>query len=172
MRLKFVRFLFIISIIIIYLLFLGYSYNISNKDVKKSLNKEVNNYNVYKSEKKEVGFKKEEYLANINIPKININRHLYDISSKENTVDKNIEVLKSSDMPDKEGGNFILASHNGLSPISYFRNLNLLSINDEVIINYKSKDYIYKVSNIYDVNKTGKVSVYRDKNKTTLILSI
>lgn len=111
-----------------------------------------------------------DYLAKISIPKIGINRYLYDINSKNNNVDKNIEILKSSTMPDIKGGNFILAAHSGYSSIAYFHNLHKLKIGDDVILEYKNKSYTYKVSFMYDVVKTGKVAIKRDKNETAITM--
>ena len=35
---------------------------------------------------------------------------------------------------------------------------------------YNNKKYIYKIDNIYNEEKTGKVRIFRNKNKTTLTL--
>lgn len=110
------------------------------------------------------------YLAIIEIPKISLRRYLYDINSKQNDVDKNIEVLKSSDMPLVKGGNLILAGHNGNTSAGHFRNLHKLVLNDEIIIYYNDVKYVYKVSKIYDVLKTGTVAIKRDKSQSTVTL--
>ena len=111
-----------------------------------------------------------DYLAIIEIPKISLRRYLYDINSKENDVDKNIEVLKDSDMPNIQGGNLILAGHNGNTAVGHFRNLHKLVLNDEIIIYYNNSKYVYKISKIYDVLKTGSVAIKRDKSKSTITL--
>jgi len=111
-----------------------------------------------------------DILGKVNIPKIGIYNNLYKIDSPLNTVDKNIEVLKSSDMPDVKGGNFILASHNGLSSIAYFHDLNKLEVGDDVYISYNGVDYRYFIHHIYDVMKTGKVEIKRDKSKSAITL--
>lgn len=112
----------------------------------------------------------EEYLGVIQIPKINLKRYLYDIDSSQNNVNRNIEILKISDMPNVRGGNFILAGHNGNTSAGHFRNLYKLSLGDEVIINYNGVNYNYKISKIYDVLKTGSVAIKRDKSKSTITL--
>lgn len=114
--------------------------------------------------------KKEEVFASVRIPKININKNLYSVNSKKNTVDKNIQILKESNMPDEVNGNFILAAHSGFSSIAYFHNLHKLKIGDEVFVNYLNNDYKYIVSDKYDVLKTGKVSIKRDKNRSTITM--
>lgn len=112
----------------------------------------------------------DEKLGVIEIPKINLKRYLYKVDAYQNNVDKNIEVLKSSDMPDVKDGNLILAGHNGNTSVGHFRNLHKLSLGDDIIVNYKGKSYNYEVSKIYDVLKTGTVAIKRDKNKNTITL--
>ena len=111
-----------------------------------------------------------DYLAVIEIPKISLRRYLYDVNSKQNDVDKNIEVLKNSDMPSVKGGNLILAGHNVHTSVGHFKNLHKLVINDEIIIYYNNIKYVYKVSKIYDVLKTGTVAIKRDKSQNTVTL--
>ena len=112
----------------------------------------------------------DEKLGVIEIPKINLKRYLYKVDAYQNNVNKNIEVLKSSDMPDVKEGNLILAGHNGNTSVGHFRNLYKLSLGDDIIVNYKGKSYNYEVSKIYDVLKTGTVAIKRDKNKNTITL--
>lgn len=175
MRLKFFK---IILFIICLLYICVYCYRFSNNKIYSN---NINNTNSLKissnviskisnniSEIKEN--KDINYLARINIPKIGINRYLYNIDSKMNNVNKNIEILKGSDMPDAENGNFILAAHSGYSSIAYFHNLYKLEIGDIVILNYKNNNYKYIVSDMYDVLKTGKITVKRDKNKTAITM--
>lgn len=110
------------------------------------------------------------YIAVIEIPKINLKQGFFDKGSYYNNVDKNIKILNESDMPDKEYGNIILAGHSGTGRAAYFKNLKQLAINDEIYIYYKGIKYIYKVSDIYDVEKTGKINIKNWANKTTLTL--
>ena len=111
-----------------------------------------------------------DYLAVIEIPKISLRRYLFYVNSKQNDDDKNIEVLKNSDMPSVKGGNLILAGHNGNTSVGHFKNLHKLVINDEIIIYYNNIKYVYKVSKIYDVLKTGTVGIKRDKSQNTVTL--
>ena len=114
--------------------------------------------------------KKIEYIAVLKIPKINLERGLVDPSSYLNNIDYNVQILKNSAMPDQKYGNVMLAAHSGNARVSYFRNLDKLSINDEVSIDYKGHTYTYKVVNIYDIDKTGKAQIFRNKNTNTLTL--
>ena len=106
----------------------------------------------------------------MNIPKINLQRGFFDINSKYNNVNKNIYVHPSSSYPNSMNGNLILAAHSGTSSISYFKNLYKLQPNDDIYVNYKNKEYHYKIKKIYKVEKTGTVSIQRNKNVSTLTL--
>lgn len=111
------------------------------------------------------------YIAVLEIPKINIKRGL----SQEkyyNNVNRNVEILKGSDMPNISKGNFILAGHSGSGRVSYFKNLDKLVIGDISYIYYGGIKYTYKVTNIYDIEKKGTLENYVDdkiKNKKILI---
>lgn len=110
------------------------------------------------------------YIANIKIPKINLNRGLVDKNSSLNIVDKNIQILKESSMPDSINGNLILAAHSGNSNVSYFKDLGKLIIGDNVYIQYSNQKYEYRVVNYYIVEKTGLIDIVRNINQTTLTL--
>lgn len=172
MRLKLIRVVILSFIILGYVGLCKYAYNFSNRIVKNySYNKDnLKTSNNYVDLFQDNDIEDNDYLGFLNIPKIDVNRYLYRIDSKENTVDKNVQVIKESDMPDKDGGNFILAAHNGNSPIAYFHNLDKLDLGDEVMVSYKGIDYRYVVSNKYDVQKTGKVTIKRDKTKKTITM--
>ena len=110
------------------------------------------------------------YIAVIKIPKIGLEKGLCEKGSYCNNVNRNIQILKESTYPDIANGNFILAGHSGTGRVSYFRNLNKLSQDDEVSIFYQGKEYKYKVVNMYDIEKTGTANIIRNKEKTTLTL--
>lgn len=128
------------------------------KEVKQLLPNEENKDN------------KPRFIAVLKIPKIKLEKGLYERNSKYNNVDYGIEILESSDSPDKENGNVILAAHAGDSTISYFKNLELLSIGDYATIIYNGKTYNYEIASIYEVDKTGTVPIKRDENISTLTL--
>ena len=79
-------------------------------------------------------------------------------------------VLKESDYPDVVNGNLIIAGHSGNYSNSYFNDLYKLSIYDTVTVHYQGKDYIYKITKIYNEKKTGTVRILRNRNKTSLTL--
>ena len=112
----------------------------------------------------------DEYIGYLVIPKINLNKGFVDKRSSENDVEKNIMVIEGSTYPDVEKGNFILAGHSGTGWKAFFNELYQLEVGDEAYVAYKGKQYIYKITNIYKQQKTGKIAIYRNYDKTTLTL--
>ena len=145
------------------------TFKYEDKSDKKVVNEEIKNEGAIKIEKVK-NVRSDDYLGIIEIPKINLQKRLYDINSYQNDVNKNIEILDSSDMPNVLGGNLILAAHNGNTSVGYFRNLHKIKLGDEVNISYNDVNYTYEITKIYDVLKTGKVNIKRDKSKTTITL--
>lgn len=145
------------------------TFKYEDKSDKKVVNEEIKNEGAIKT-KKVKNVRSDDYLGIIEIPKINLQKRLYDINSYQNDVNKNIEILDSSDMPNVLGGNLILAAHNGNTSVGYFRNLHKLKLGDEVNISYNDVNYTYEITKIYDVLRTGKVNIKRDKSKTTITL--
>mgnify|MGYP000062639340 FL=1 len=112
----------------------------------------------------------EEYLGVLDISKINFYKGFYSKTSSLNNVQFNLFVLKESDYPDVVNGNLIIAGHSGNYNNSYFNDLYKLSIDDTVTVHYQGKDYIYKITKIYNEKKTGTVRILRNRNKTSLTL--
>ena len=112
----------------------------------------------------------EEYLGVLDIPKINFYKGFYSKTSSLNNVQFNLFVLKETDYPDVVNGNLIIAGHSGNYSNSYFNDLYKLSIDDTVTVHYQGKDYIYKITKIYNEKKTGTVRILRNRNKTSLTL--
>lgn len=110
------------------------------------------------------------YVAVLRIPKINLKRGLVDRNSKYNNIKYNIMIHKESDTPDKEGGNVIFVAHSGTSGVAYFRNVDKLSLNDEIYLDYNNKTYSYKITNIYDIEKTGIAPIRKETTKSTITL--
>ena len=110
------------------------------------------------------------FVGRLEIPKINLIKGFTAIKSPQNNVNRNIEVMKESNYPDVDKGNFIISGHNGTGAVSYFRNLHKLKTGNIANVYYKGYIYKYSLINIYDVKKTGKIRLYRDLNKTTLTL--
>lgn len=135
-------------------------------------------YNVYKNELKIEEFYNNDYVDKeltgyigiLKIDKINLYQGFYDISSKYNDVDKNIMVHEVSNYPDVVNGNLILLAHSGNSAVSYFRDLDKLDYGDIAFVIVGDDVYTYKLVNIYELVKNGKVFIDRDNNVKTLTL--
>ena len=67
-------------------------------------------------------------------------------------------------------GTLILASHSGNSPISYFKNLDLLNSGDVIKIIHNSFEYYYIIIDIYKIDKNGKFQ-YSNENKTICLVT-
>lgn len=133
------------------------------------VNSYLNNYDEevsYKNNNKN----KEEYIGILEIKKIKLRKGFYKLNSNLNDVDKNIMIVGSSNMPDVNKGNMILASHSGNSSVSYFRYLDKLKKGDIASIYYLGKKYDYKLINYYDVNKNGSVQIIKNNDINTLTL--
>lgn len=109
---------------------------------------------------------KERILLKINIPKINLFKNIYEVNSYLNQVDKNVTILPESKLEQKE---IILAAHSGSNSNAYFNNISLLNKNDLIYITMKNNTYVYGVTNIYYINKTGYMKI-PEKLSNTLIL--
>ena len=112
----------------------------------------------------------DDYIGYLTIPKINLIKGFLDSRSANNHVDKNIMILEGSTYPDVEKGNFIIAGHSGNAWKSFFRDLHKVEIGDQAYVSYKGKKYEYTIKNIYKQQKTGKLAIYRNYDKTTLTL--
>ena len=152
-----------------------YPKKIIQKEEKEALRgfKENDNQTIVEStiENKELPKPKDiNYIATIKIPKINLEKGIVGKESEYNNIEYGIEVLEESDMPDVENGDLILASHSGNSNVSHFKNLNKLELNDIVEIRYKNSSYLYKVIDIYEIDKIGEIRIEKEEVKKTLTL--
>lgn len=111
-----------------------------------------------------------QFNAKLLIDKINLEREIFNYNDKRNNVNKNVEILFPSKMPNEQNSVLILAAHSGNSSISYFKNLHKLKIDDTAKIIYNNKEYIYKITNISLQMKTGKINV-NISNRKLLILT-
>ena len=110
------------------------------------------------------------YLGILEIPKINLKNGFYDLDYKYNNVDYNITVINGSTYPNEQNNNLILAAHSGDCDYCYFDKLYKLKEGDFAYLQYKNKKYSYKIVNIYEVEKDGTVTIYRDYSKNCLTL--
>lgn len=94
----------------------------------------------------------------LEIPKINLKQELPAKDSSDNDVNKNIFVIKESIYPkSKKISHLILAAHSGYNKVAYFKHLPELEKGDNVYFYYQNKKYIYKITDFYEIEKTGKM---------------
>ena len=167
-------------LIIIFTLALFCSYHIYYHFVNTTNNNLVRNYynksesinNSQKSVKKlNIEDEKEEYLGILTIPKINLKTGFYNFDSKNNNVNSNVTLLKDSIMPGKNGSIIYLAAHSGSGYLAYFKDLDKLTENDDIIVNYNNNDYHYTINSIYEMPKNGEIIVNRNINENILVLT-
>ena len=92
------------------------------------------------------------YLAVIEIPSISLNTGIVMSNSSFSTMNRNVSIYPTSDMPNVENGNFILFAHNGSSRVAYFKNISKLKNGNEIFIYYNNEKFTYKAINKYEVN--------------------
>ena len=179
------RFIVIGSLLLLIGLSIFASYNIYNYYSHKVDNNKANDFiEEIKKEEPPVEIEQEEqpkeetpkeenynYIGVVEIPTIDFKRGFFNIDDRNNIVDKNIEVLINSDMPDVTNGILAIAGHSGSGRTAYFKNLYKLKVNDEINVYYNNTKYIYKVNKNYEVDKNGIIDVSRDKEQTTLVLT-
>ncbi|MBQ2639723.1 MAG: sortase [Bacilli bacterium] len=112
---------------------------------------------------------KEKPIGKIIINKININNDLYSINSKHNNVDENVTILDGSIEPSNTNSIMFIAAHSGDDDISYFKYLDKLHINDNIILIYKNIKYVYIVTNIWEQDKNGYININKDYNKQLVL---
>ena len=165
------------SLVIIGILLLSSDYLKSKKDlayekirVSLFVKNEDNTPKNVDEEEEVVEVLPNNYLGILTIDKINLSQGFYDKDNPDNNISKNITFLEPTNYPDEKNGNVILVAHSGSSSIAYFKNLYELAIGDTAQIRYKGRTYDYKIENIYNEEKDGDVTIYRDTNRNTLTM--
>ena len=115
-------------------------------------------------------FDNKQVLDNNNVQEVNNDNNKSHSEINNNYINKNIEILEPSSMPNIEKGNLILAGHSGIGRIAYFKNLYKLNVGDIANIYYNRTKYIYQISKIYSIKKDG--TAYIDKNKDKTVLTM
>lgn len=64
-----------------------------------------------------------DYIGVLEIPKINLKKGFLKINDRNNNVNKNIQILENSTMPDSDGGLLVIAGHSGSGRVAFFKNL-------------------------------------------------
>ena len=149
---------------------LALSEQIETEQIEEEQEETIEEVEEPKEEEKDPVYVYEKYLGTLSIPKINFYKGFYDKYSSLNQVNFNLYVLPQSNYPDIDKGNLMIAGHSGNYNNSYFRNLYLLNIDDEITVNYNNNSYIYKIEKIYNEPKVGKIRILRSTSRTTLTL--
>lgn len=147
--------IFLVSCII-FCLFIIMTFHISSDTITKN----ISNNSV---------IPKELPIANLSIKKLNINKPIYKINSKNNNVSKNVELLEGSILPDNENSIIFLAAHSGNSEVSYFNNLYKLKVGDEISLQYKNNKYTYVVDNKFLEDKDGDIEINKTSNNQLVL---
>jgi len=107
---------------------------------------------------------KEKPIGKLIIPSINLNEDIYSIDSKENTIEKHIEVLKDTNYP----STIYIAAHSGEGDIALFNNIIYLNKGDIVELYYYNDIRIYIVEEITKVDKVGYIGIPNQINSLIL----
>ena len=142
----------------------------SNITGVEQVNLEDTDIEEVQAKKDEVEYVYEPYIAQIEIPKINVYKGFYGKNSNLNNVKINLYMMPTSSYPDVEKGNVIIAGHSGNYSNSYFKDLYQLTEDDIINIYYNDTKYIYTIKSIYLQDKTGTINIYRNIDKSTLTL--
>lgn len=108
----------------------------------------------------------EGYLFKLYIPKINLVKEIYDIDSKFNDVDINIELLEASV---KDDNLYFLASHSGGGRASYFDDLIYLEKGDVIFLENEYQGLSYVVEEMFYIEKNGYFEVEDIKDMLFLV---
>ena len=122
------------------------SFSILKIDQEKEISK---TYYVYKQKRYRKKQIEEQPIGKIIIPKISLDKPLYNKNSQKNNIEENITILKESTDPINTNSILFIAAHSGTGPIAYFEQLDQLEIKDEVQIEYNEKQYTYQINKIY-----------------------
>ena len=114
--------------------------------------------------------KKDLYDGILIIPKIKLKKGIYKKEDKRNNIEENIMIHNSSTYPNIDKSNLILIAHSGSGEKAYFKDLNKLDTDSLIEFYYDNIKYVYKIADIYKVDKTGQVNIKRNQEKKTITL--
>ena len=108
------------------------------------------------------------YEAIIEIPNINLIKGL-SLDKSFNNVDKNLQILEESILPNNELNYLFIAGHSGFGNTAYFNNLPKLKLNNQIFFYYQGIKYIYEISDINYQEKQEILKTNISNNTLTLI---
>lgn len=105
--------------------------------------------------------------AELSIPKLNLKESIYLKDSKYNDVTQEFYLF----LAEEESSQMVILSHSRNEKVSYFNHLDDLQIFDEIIVTIKGTRYFFKVMDIYQEEKDGKI-IIKNSNEMSLTLVI
>lgn len=106
----------------------------------------------------------EKPIGKLIIPSISLIQDLYQQDSKENTIEKHVEILKSTNYP----SHIYIAAHSGEGEIAYFNNIIYLEKGNIIELYYYDDYRIYEVEEISKVDKMGYIGIPKTNNSLIL----
>ena len=173
---KYIGLLIIVSSI--FILLLNFEYN---KEIQNQNEDRVDNYlkvtsNIETSDKSSTPESVTtpitstfNYSGILEISKINLKAGFANSDDNFTIINYAIGVDPNSVYP-SEQGNFILYAHSGNSSIAYFKNLNKVSLNDDIYVYVDGVKYHYQIVEMYNVEKIGTVNVLASETEKYITL--
>ena len=160
-----------ISLLLILVSILYFCYDFYKQiDIKNKQNQEINLFfKQYNNNGNQITKENSDYLMILEIPKINLKQGIHNFKHKNNNIDVSVTILNESVLLTEDNSVLFLAAHSGNSNYSYFKNLNKLELNDEVIIYYNEKNYTYHINSIYTMSKEKDFFI-KNNSKSKLFL--
>ncbi len=90
------------------------------------------------------------------------------VSYKYSSINKNIILLKESDYINDL---YFLAAHSGNSKISFFKNLDLININDKVTLIINNRKIKYLVAKKYYIKKNGYMNLEKEEKDLLYLIT-
>lgn len=111
-----------------------------------------------------------KFVAVLEVPSISLKTGVVMSNDNYTTMNRNVSIYPTSNMPDEENGNFVLFAHNGNSRVSYFKNIHILNYDDVIYIYYNNQKYTYKISDKYDVYMLNRTPLKKKQDKSVITL--
>lgn len=105
----------------------------------------------------------DKYYGHLIISNINMNLGFYNTNNPKNNVNENVTLIETNIK-----NTFLLAAHSGKGPLAYFNNLRYLNINDEITLIIDKRELKYKIENIRNEPKRGKINIKNEENQLIL----
>jgi len=113
----------------------------------------------------------EEVYATLSIPSLELQEPIYLKESKYNDLQYGLYLLPSADYLEGDSSQMIVLSHSGNSKISYFKDLDLLRIQDRIVVSLKETVYFFKVLDIYQEEKDGEIAIKKPKEMSLVLVT-